>query len=315
MKTMKLMANVAKGLMLAAFMAVGTTTVNAQEESAETFTPVKVGDWVKGEAVTGNGQEVYIYNVGAGTFISGKSATETDITKAYYWVITSGNSTYTFACSNSTEDRIHMNYESDITHWSKRWVAEIREKSGASDFTLETGNADNSYRLSRTVNVKVVGTEYQTRYFTVSGTSYEAAATATTNSDWLFISTKQKDAYVNYVNSFNELDGYLTNEKVEKDETLLTKIKEVLTKVSSANHSFSTYDGEDGDKATLDKILKEIKEFLDNTPTGIETIKPATNNVKAEAIYDVNGVRQNNLTKGINIVKMNDGTTKKIIKK
>lgn len=311
---MKLMANVAKGLMLAAFMAVGTTTVNAQEESAETFAPVKVGDWVKGEAVTGNGQKAYIYNVGAGTFISGKSATETDITKASYWVITSGNSTYTFACSNSTEDRIHMNYESDITHWSKRWVAEIREKSGASDFTLKTGNADNSYRLSRTVNVKVVGTEYQTRYFTVSETSYEAAATATTNSDWLFISTKQKDAYVNYVNSFNELDGYLKNEKVEKEETLLAKIKEVLTKVSSANHSFSTYDGEDGDKATLDKILKEIKEFLDNTPTSIETIKPATDNVKAEAIYDVNGVRQNSLTKGINIVKMSDGTTKKIIK-
>ena len=119
MKTMKLMANVAKGLMLAAFMAVGTTTVNAQEESAETFAPVKVGDWVKGEAVTGNGQKAYIYNVGAGTFISGKSATETDITKASYWVITSGNSTYTFACSNSTEDRIHMNYESDFTHWSK----------------------------------------------------------------------------------------------------------------------------------------------------------------------------------------------------
>lgn len=312
---MKLMANVAKGLMLAAFMAVGTTTVNAQEESAETFAPVKVGDWVKGEAVTGNGQKAYIYNVGAGTFISGKSATETDITKASYWVITSGNSTYTFACSNSTEDRIHMNYESDITHWSKRWVAEIREKSGASDFTLKTGNADNSYRLSRTVNVKVVGTEYQTRYFTVSETSYEAAATATTNSDWLFISTKQKDAYVNYVNSFNELDGYLKNEKVEKEETLLAKIKEVLTKVSSANHSFSTYDGEDGDKATLDKILKEIKEFLDNTPTSIETIKPATDNVKAEAIYDVNGVRQNSLSKGINIVKMSDGTVKKVIKK
>ena len=312
---MKLMAKVAKGLMLAAFMAVGTTTVNAQEESAETFAPVKVGDWVKGEAVTGNGQKAYIYNVGAGTFISGKSATETDITKASYWVITSGNSTYTFACSNSTEDCIHMNYESDFTHWSKRWVAEIREKSGASDFTLKTGNADNSYRLSRTVNVKVIGTEYQTRYFTVSETSYEAAATATTNSDWLFISTKQKDAYVNYVNSFNELDGYLKNEKVEKEETLLAKIKKVLTKVSSANHSFSTYYGEDGDKATLDKILKEIKEFLDNTPTSIETIKPATDNVKAEAIYDVNGVRQNSLTKGINIVKMSDGTVKKVIKK
>lgn len=54
---MELMANAAKGLMLAAFLAVGTTTVNAQEETTETFAPVKVGDWVKGEEVTGNGQK------------------------------------------------------------------------------------------------------------------------------------------------------------------------------------------------------------------------------------------------------------------
>lgn len=68
---MKLMANAAKGLMLAAFMAVGTTTVNAQENSEETtYKPVTVGNWVKGEEVKGNGQEVYIYNVGAGTFIT-----------------------------------------------------------------------------------------------------------------------------------------------------------------------------------------------------------------------------------------------------
>lgn len=109
--------------------------------------------------------------------------------------------------------------------------------------------------------------------------------------------------------SFNEVDSYLTNEKVEKDESLLAKIKEVLTKVSDVGHSFATYDG---DKAKLTNILDEIKNFL-NTPTGIETIKP-TDNAQATAIYDVNGVRQNSLTKGINIVKMSDGTTKKIIK-
>lgn len=90
---------------------------------------------------------------------------------------------------------------------------------------------------------------------------------------------------------------------------MLAKIKEVLTKVSDAGHSFATYDG---DKAKLTNILDEIKNFL-NTPTGIETIKP-TDNAQATAIYDVNGVRQNSLTKGINIVKMSDGTTKKIIK-
>ena len=82
---MKLMANAAKGLMLAAFMAVGTTTVNAQENSEETtYKPVTVGNWVKGEEVTGNGQEVYIYNVGSGTFISGTSATVKDIKEAIH---------------------------------------------------------------------------------------------------------------------------------------------------------------------------------------------------------------------------------------
>lgn len=116
-----------------------------------------------------------------------------------------------------------------------------------------------------------------------------------------------------YKNSFNEVDSYLTNEKVEKEESLLAKIKEVLTTVSNVGHSFSTYAGEDGDKVKLTGILEEIKNFL-NTPTGIETIKPTTGKAKAETIYDVNGVRQNNLTKGINIVKMSDGTTKKIIK-
>lgn len=305
---MKLMANAAKGLMLAAFMAVGTTTVNAQNESAETFAPVKVGDWVKGEEVKGNGQEVYIYNVGAGTFISGKTATETDITKASSWNVNE-TSPYTFACNNSTEDRIHMNY--DYVFLSFKWVADIRENRGASNINIEKGSTENSYTLSVTKNLGTnMFPNYQTRYFTVNGTGYEAASTATTNSDWLFISTKQKDAYVDYVNSFNEVDSYLTNEKVEKDESLLAKIKEVLTKVSDAGHSFATYDE---DKAKLTGILDEIKNFL-NTPTGIETIKPATSNAETTAIYDVNGIRQNSLTKGINIVKMSDGTTKKIIK-
>lgn len=306
MRTIKLMANAAKGLILAAFMAVGTTTVNAQNESAETFAPVKVGDWVKGEAVTGNGQEVYIYNVGAGTFISGKTATETDITKAYSWKVNE-TSPYTFACSNG--NRISMKPMVGI------WSAEIKDKSGATEISLVSATTTDKgycYNLSATGStyIKPFKYEEQTRYFTVSGTNYEATATATTNSDWLFISTKQKDAYVDYVNSFNEVDSYLTNEKVEKDESLLAKIKEVLTKVSDAGHSFATYDG---DKAKLTGILDEIKNFL-NTPTGIETIKPATSNAQATAIYDVNGVRQNSLTKGINIVKMSDGTTKKIIK-
>ena len=296
---MKLMANAAKGLMLAAFMAVGTTTVNAQNESAETFAPVKVGDWVKGEEVTGNGQKMYIYNVGAGTFISGKSATETDITKALVWTI-GGNSNYTFTSGNY---KLYMAY-------SFGWITDISSVF-TTNFTLTdntTSNNSTSYKLSN--SAKVWG-KTQTRYFNVDGNKYTAAESKSAYNDWLFISPAQKDAYVEYTKSFNDLDGYLKNEKVVKETTLLDKIKEVLAQVSSANHSFDTYEG---DKVTLANIIKEVEDFL-NTTTGIETIKPANGNAETAAIYDVNGVRQNSLSKGINIVKMSDGTVKKVIKK
>lgn len=299
---MKLMANAAKGLMLAAFMAVATTTVNAQNESAETFAPVKVGDWVKGEEVTGNGQEVYIYNVGAGTFISGKSATETDITKALVWTI-GGNSNYTFTSGNY---KLYMAY-------SLGWITDISSVF-TTNFTLTdntTSNNSTSYKLSN--SAKVWG-KTQTRYFNVDGNKYTAAESKSAYNDWLFISPAQKDAYVEYTKSFNDLDGYLKNEKVVKETTLLDKIKEVLAQVSSANHSFDTYEGDNGDKVTLANIIKEVEDFL-NTTTGIETIKPANGNAETAAIYDVNGVRQNSLSKGINIVKMSDGTVKKVIKK
>lgn len=299
---MKLMANAAKGLMLAAFMAVATTTVNAQNESAETFAPVKVGDWVKGEEVTGNGQKMYIYNVGAGTFISGKSATETDITKALVWTI-GGNSNYTFTSGNY---KLYMAY-------SLGWITDISSVF-TTNFTLTdntTSNNSTSYKLSN--SAKVWGNT-QTRYFNVDGNKYTAAESKSAYNDWLFISPAQKDAYVEYTKSFNDLDGYLKNEKVVKETTLLDKIKEVLAQVSSANHSFDTYEGDNGDKVTLANIIKEVEDFL-NTTTGIETIKPANGNAETAAIYDVNGVRQNSLSKGINIVKMSDGTVKKVIKK
>lgn len=299
---MKLMANTAKGLMLAAFMAVGTTTVNAQEETTETFAPAKVGDWVKGEEVTGNGQKMYIYNVGAGTFISGKSATETDITKALVWTI-GGNSNYTFTSGNY---KLYMAY-------SLGWITDISSVF-TTNFTLTdntTSNNSTSYKLSN--SAKVLG-KTQTRYFNVDGNKYTAAESKSAYNDWLFISPAQKDAYVEYTKSFNDLDGYLKNEKVVKETTLLDKIKEVLAQVSSANHSFDTYEGDNGDKVTLANIIKEVEDFL-NTTTGIETIKPANGNAETAAIYDVNGVRQNSLSKGINIVKMSDGTVKKVIKK
>ena len=295
MKTMKMMANIAKGLMLTAFMAVGTTTVNAQEQSA-TYTPVDANDWWMGEDVS-KLKEAYLYNVGAQIFATNNTPSETDIKNANLWTIGSGN-TFT---NKETGNVLHLH---SVWSWGFTWTASI-SNDDATSFSLENGTSTNkgfAYRLANKEG-------RYTRYFNIDGNIYSPAKKQSTYNDWLFISQKQKDAYVEYKNFFNEVDSYLTNEKVEKEERLLAKIKEVLTTVSDAGHSFATYDG---DKAKLTNILDEIKNFL-NTPTGIETIKP-TDNAQATAIYDVNGVRQNSLTKGINIVKMSDGTTKKIIK-
>lgn len=86
---MKMMANIAKGLMLAAFMAVGTTTVNAQEQSA-TYTPADANDWWMGEDVS-KLKEAYLYNVGAQIFATNNTPSETDIKNANLWTIGSGN--------------------------------------------------------------------------------------------------------------------------------------------------------------------------------------------------------------------------------
>lgn len=86
-------------------------------------------------------------------------------------------------------------------------------------------------------------------------------------------------------------------------------MKEILTTTATAN-----YDTYSANKSTLQTIIEEIKTYLNSTPTGIDNIN-ATSSAKAEAIFSVNGVRNAQLNKGLNIVKMSDGSIKKIMVK
>ena len=49
------------------------------------------------------------------------------------------------------------------------------------------------------------------------------------------------------------------------------------------------------------------------TPTGINATETA-NGANAEGIYTISGVKTNSMNKGINIIKMSDGTVKKVVK-
>lgn len=167
-----------------------------------------------------------------------------------------------------------------------------------------------AYKLK---NTKKVWSKYQTRYFSVEGTSYVGAENEENiNNNWLFISEAQKNAYLDYKAKYNEAKDYASNEKVEANVTLLAKLKEILS--DKAKATYASYEGENGDQMVLSNIIEEIKTYLNSTPTGIDNIN-ANSSAKAEAIFSVNGVRNAQLNKGLNIVKMSDGSIKKIMVK
>lgn len=258
-----------------------------------TYAPATANEWWRGEKLKGNGQAVYIYNVGAGTFIAGKEATIKDINSAYIWNI-NGNSSYTFAGTNDTEDRIYMTK-------GIKWSAGLKDGKGASDFNVipstTSTSRGNTYKLS-------VTTRGDTRYFNVDGKSYSAASTLSTFNDWLFISENQKEAYAGYQDLFNKARDC---QKYTLSESLRVKLTTTLDETEAGSYDTYTTDMEN-----LRKIIADIEAYIKETPTGISS-SPVVGRQGFTAIYDINGVRRNTLVKGINIVKMANGEIRKII--
>lgn len=259
-----------------------------------TYMPAEANNWWRGEELKGNGQPVYIYNVGAGTFIAGKEATVKDINSAYIWNINGNGPSYTFACTNSSQDRIHM------AKGGFSWNTSIREGSGASSLNVisstTTTDRGNAYKLSATARG-------DTRYFNVDGKSYTAASTAGILNDWLFISNIQKEAYTTYKNLYNKAKDY---QKYDLSESLRDRLDNTLD--ATGKGSYATYTD---DTESLNKIITDIDAYLKDKPTGISSTNTA-NRQGIIAIYGTNGVRRSTLAKGINIVKMANGEIKKI---
>lgn len=294
MKQIYTMAKYAKSIMLAAILTVGATVVNAQEEvNTTTYTPAEANSWWRGEEVTGEEQQVYVYNVGAGIFVTtDNTPSEKNIDNAALWTLSKNQ----FSCGD-----YHINMWSDL-NWGATWHKEIG-KNDATTYNIIAGNTENrgfSYKLSKTDGLA-------TRYFNVDNNKYTTAKKQSESNDFLFISPEQKEAYSIYSALYKEASELTSNEKIST--SLLSQLKEVLTSTAAAN--YGTYSA---NKNTLQNIIEEIKTYLNSTPTGIDNIN-ANSSAKAEAIFSVNGVRNAQLNKGLNIVKMSDGSIKKIMVK
>ena len=297
MKKIYTVAKYAKSIMLAAVMtASALTTVNAQEADNTTYAPAEANSWWRGEKVTGEEQQVYVYNVGAGIFVTtDNTPSEKNIDKAALWTLSKN----TFSCGD-----YHINMWS-YNNWGLTWYREIG-KNDATTYDIIAGNTENrgfSYKLSKT-------DRSHTRYFNVDVDidKYTAAKTKGEYNDFLFISPAQKEAYSSYSALYNEASSYTSNEKVSAD--LLSQLKEILTTTATAN-----YDTYSENISALQNIINTVKDDLNKTtPTGIDNIN-ANSSAKADVIYSVNGVRNARLTKGLNIVKMSDGSIRKVMVK
>lgn len=329
MKKIYTLANMAKGMMLAALLAVGTTahaqnvsgntengtvegtengTVEGNENGSnenETFAPAAENSWLQPVKLVGNGQKAYIYNVATETFITGKTATVKNIEDADVWTI-DGDETRCFNCDNESKDRLFLEYSS-LWH-PLVWYAEVSNDRKATDFTIVEGSTKNSYKLTKYKKFTFEGP--QTAYFSVSGEKYVASLEPSIDNDWYFISADQKDVYTEYTSLFTEAANLLKNEKLNDQKSVLGAIKTALQETAKG-----TFDTSNADINTLKTTIAAAKKAIEDITNGISNTSDNLENAEITSIYSVNGSRKAQLTKGINIVKMSNGAVKKILVK
>lgn len=322
MKKIYTLANMAKGMMLAALLAVGTTalaqnvagntengTVEGNENGSnenETFAPAAESSWLQPVKLVGNGQKAYIYNVATKTFITGKTATVKNIENADVWTI-DGDETRCFNCNNAQKERLFLEYSS-LWH-PFVWYAEVSDDRKATDFTIEEGSTENSYKLTKS-RERLFNKGTETAYFSVSGEKYVASLEPSIDNDWYIISADQKDVYTEYTSLFTEAASLLKDEKLNDQESVLGAIKTALQETAKG-----TFDTSNADINKLKTTIAAAKKAIEDITNGISNTSDNLENAEITSIYSANGTRKAQLTKGINIIKMSNGAVKKILVK
>lgn len=307
MRKLYTMKNLVKGLMLSVAIALGATTAQAQDNGTGTGTEdvkpaASTEFWMGEEAAEGM---FYLYNVGASIFVTGNTPSETNINKATLWTASGSDNSFSFTDKKGNLVITMNNLSAKIT--KKGYL------TSATKFGLETGTTKekgNAYKLAYSL------WPFPTHYFNVDKDKYTPETTPDVSNDWLFISDAQKKAYTEYVDLFNKAKSYtdpdsklFKSDDVNKTDAIVKQINDALK-----SYNYNTYEEkENGGRAKLKAAIKAAEDFISST-TGINEIG-STTDAKVSEIYGVNGARKSQLTKGLNIVKMSDGTVKKVLVK
>ncbi len=311
MRNFYTMKNLVKGLMLSAVMTLGVTTASAQATGTGDVKPATSTEFWMGEKATSG--DFYLYNVGTSIFATNNTPSEKNIAKATLWTATESKKGFSFKDKKGGY-AISM---SSILDLGISWTAEITTKGTATSFALINGTTtgkEYAYKLSKK------DAKY-TRYFNIDTNTkpyyyYSPAEHTSAFNDWLLISDTQKKAYDEYVNLFNEAKSYTEAGSKLFDSNDHTKTDPIVKQLNDAlqSYNYNSYEEKNGGKDKLEAAIKAAKDFINSTATGINNVNSASE-AKATAIYGVNGARRSQLAKGVNIVKMSDGTVKKVLVK
>lgn len=278
-----------------AFEATPATSADIQR-----FAPADASDWWRGESVY-DGMKAYIYNVGQKYFATtDKRPVAKDVANAVLWTATASGDAFKFAAADKAY--IHMDY-SGWSHLGKWETAISADAADATPFVLAANGTDGAYKLTRHVDT---GVYHNTRYLNIDNDNlnYTAAQTQGPDNDWLFISSGQKVAYSDYVRLYTQANSYVGNKALS--DVLEEELENTLSEMAHSTYSSST-----ADNATLSALVDKLKRAV---PTAIAKPSAQTGTAVVEAVYTIDGCRTQRVQRGLNIVRMSDGTTRKVMR-
>ena len=234
----------AEGTLLGDHVPVIATFTISGTLSDENYTAATQPEFWVGEELasvaSGSEAKAYIMNVGKRTFITYETPSKTDINEAVKWRVTpdAKGETYTFyrKDDNGKEWRIMM--KSYLVVSTK--IGVFQEKSGATDFSI-VPSINGAYKFDATYNG-------QNHHFNVDGNRYTGAENNSRdpNNDWLFISEKQKNAYIAYEKAYKNAKGLLTDGSLsdlrDDEPELFEALEQVLLETTNTNYTTSAED-------------------------------------------------------------------------
>ena len=208
----------------------------------------------------GDAKGVYIYNVGARTFITGETNAKpsvTDVNSAEKWEVNNGSNTtgtttfakgnYRIRMSNSADGGVGIIKKTILRGATEFTIVKSTTTSGAYKFDAEYFIGGNHH-----FNVEVDASGNPTSYTGAEDNSL------TVYNDWLFISEAQKTAYNTYVEAYEAAKNLLNDgdykDYFEKEPEMKAELEQILLETTNTVYSTSDTDTEKL-KDIVDRIM------------------------------------------------------------